>query len=483
MDGVEPTLLTPIAAEFADVELGDARLRKRLVQIAEAAERAPGASLPEQAGSSAALEATYRFFGNENVSAQTVFDGHVKATIDRAEKSSDVFIVHDTTEFRFGGTHDREGLGWISTDRRDGFLAHFSFCVSRDGQPLGSLGLFAWNRQGKRKGRLTAKRRLSDPSRESLRWQDAALLTGELLHNKAKAIHLMDREGDSYELFALLLEHEQNFVIRLGHDRRLEPGRGATASAKLYESLSQSPFFFEREIKLSARGKPNGSNKTTAFPARKRRIASLEVRAGRREIFINSAAPPHLPRSLLLNFVEVTEPNPPDDEPPVLWRLVTTEPIETADQVAAIIDAYRQRWIVEEFFKAVKTGCRYQQLQLETGRGLLIALAIESAIAWRMLLLRWIAHEKTGSSAANVLPKEQLELLIALSKLETKRPLSEQPNVEDAMLEVARLGGHIKNNGPPGWLILRRGFDKLLTIHRGWSLANEGECTQRCDQS
>ncbi|MGB5220411.1 MAG: hypothetical protein WBN60_05245 [Polyangiales bacterium] len=34
--------------------------------------------------------------------------------------------------------------------------------------------------------------------------------------------------------------------------------------------------------------------------------------------------------------------------------------------------------------------------------------------------------------------------------------------------------GHIRNNGLPGWLILRRGLDKLLSIQRGWILARAG---------
>lgn len=471
---MQSTSLAPICTEFSDVDLGDARLNRRLVQIAQAAERAPGASLPEQSGSSAALEATYRFLGNDRVSAQSVFDGHVNATLDRAEAASAVFVVHDTTEFRFGGERHREGLGWINSDRRQGFLAHFSFCVSLQGRPLGCLGLFAWARQGHKKGRRTKLIELSDPDRESQRWHEAALLTAERLHNRATAIHLMDREGDSYELLALLLEHEQRFVIRLGHDRRLEPGRGASTTPKLYESLSCSPLFFEREVQLSARRKPEGSNKGQVFPARNRRLARLAVRAEARELFPNHNVAPLLPWPLSLNFVEVRELDPPQDEAPVIWRLVTTEPIDSAEQVAAVIDAYRQRWIIEEFFKALKTGCRYQQLQLDTSRALLVALAIESAIAWQLLLLRWAAHQTPQHPASEVFPEEQLQLLAALVKAETKRSLPKHPTVRDVLLEVARLGGHIKNNGPPGWLILRRGLDKLLWIQRGWILARAG---------
>lgn len=66
-----------------------------------------------------------------------------------------------------------------------------------------------------------------------------------------------------------------------------------------------------------------------------------------------------------MNFVEVREIDPPQGEQPVLWRLVTTEPIDTIEQIAAVIDSYRCRWIIDDFFKALKTGCRYQELQLK----------------------------------------------------------------------------------------------------------------------
>ncbi len=479
---MQPTLLTPVSAEFSDVDLGDARLNRRLVQIAEAAGRAPGASIPEQAGSSAALEATYRFFGNARVTPEVVFDGHVQATVARAADASKVYVIHDTTEFRFGGDSPREGMGRINTDRQEGFLGHYSLCVSEQGEPLGSLGCYAWSRPALRRQRRSHTVSCSDPDRESLRWHDAAVLTGELLHGKAAAIHLMDREGDSYELFALLREYEQRFVIRLRADRRLEPGRTAPETPKLYESLHKSPLVFEREVTLSARPKPKGWRTTAVYPKRNRRLAELEVRAGARELFPSQSVAKHTPPSLELNFVEVKEPNPPDNEEPIVWRLVTTEPIDTAEQVAAVIDAYRQRWLIEEFFKALKTGCRYQQLQLESSRGLLIALAIESAVAWRLLLLRWAAQHRPDKPASSVVPGEQLKVLRAISKLDGNRPITSQATVRDVLLNVASLGGHIKNNGPPGWLTLRRGFDKLLTLHQGWDLARAAESAERCDQ-
>jgi hypothetical protein len=176
---------------------------------------------------------------------------------------------------------------------------------------------------------------------------------------------------------------------------------------------------------------------------------------------------------LRLRLVEVRETNPPRAEAPIVWRLITTEPIATEQDVAAVIDAYRQRWLIEEFFKALKTGCRYQQLQLESFRALLIALSIESAIAWKLLLMRWCAQHHPNVIAGNMLPPEYVSVLRELAAVDTGHCVQHMDS-RTALLEAARLGGHIKNNAAPGWIVLRRGLDILVAIHRGWSLAQRG---------
>lgn len=465
--------LAAVSKEFENTDFGDVRLTRRLQQIADSAEKNPSASLPAQAGSSAALEATYRFLENDSVSAETTLDSHINCTVERAASYPYVYVIHDTTEFKFNGEKRREGLGWVETPQDQGFLGHFSFCASPSGEPLGTLGLYAWSRQGSPKGHRRQNVSQSDPDRESLRWIEAALSAAERLYEKTEGIHLMDREGDSYELFSFLLEHNQRFVIRLRHDRRLEKGRAATIGPKLYESLSNSPYFFDREVVLSARKGSKSPKSKKKFPPRASRLAHLEVRAATKEIFIGNGASAHLPPSLKLNFVEVRETQTNGTEEPVVWRLVTTEPIETEEQVAAVVDAYRQRWLIEEFFKATKTGCRYQDHQLESACTLLTMLAIESAVAWKMLLCRWLAHNDPDAPAEKIVSPIQLAILKATAKKQ-KRKIPDKLNAAFVLQEIALLGGHIKNNGSPGWLVLRRGFDQLLFLEQGWRLAQEG---------
>jgi hypothetical protein len=76
-----------------------------------------------------------------------------------------------------------------------------------------------------------------------------------------------------------------------------------------------------------------------------------------------------------LNLVRVQEVNVPEGDEPIEWRLWTSLPIDTAEQICEVVDAYRGRWVVEEFFKALKTGCAFEERQLQSRESLLNALA------------------------------------------------------------------------------------------------------------
>ena len=467
--------LSPLSTEFTNAELSDSRRTARLEQIADQAAAAPDASLPDRAGDASQLEGTYRFLNNSHVEPEAVLAPHQRCVVSRAQAAGVVLVLHDTTDFGFGG-EARQGLG-VLRGKTAGFYAHFSFCVGLDGRPLGTLGLHAWMRQSEPKGKRSQQHANYDPDRESLRWPEAVHRCEELLHGHAQAIHVMDREGDCFEWLADMVEHEHRFVVRVTHDRRLDADRKAKDVGKLYESLASAPVLVEREVPLSPRkqvvGRPPNKER---FPDRKMRIARLAMRATTLEISPGNGSALHLPARLKLNFVEVTELDVPEGEAPVLWRLVTTEAVQTAEQIASVVDIYRRRWQIEEFFKAIKTGCRYEDLQLESGRALLVALPIYAAVAWRMLLLRWLDRHEPGAPAEQVLNKSQLAVLLAVRKREGK-PLPAAPTVHDAMTAIARMGGHLSQNGPPGWRVLGRGMNKLLEMEIGW-LAATGEVVE-----
>jgi hypothetical protein len=289
----------------------------------------------------------------------------------------------------------------------------------------------------------------------------------------------MDREGDSYDTYRLLKEASVRFVIRArtGWERKGESGgvRGTFP-----ELAKKTPIRLKRTVELSRRAptKVDVLNKT--HPPRKERTAKLLVYATP----LQMKCPHHYARSedgyrgpLEVNVVYVDEPRPPHGQEPVSWMLITNEPIDTREQVERIVDHYRARWIIEEFFKALKTGCAFEKRQLESYAALKNALAVFSVIAWRLLLLRAVSRDTPSAPAEAVATARQLRLLRSLKRLDHPRvrgvELPEHATAHDVLLAVAKLGGHLKQNGPPGWQILGRGYDSLLLLEVGWIARGE----------
>lgn len=159
------------------------------------------------------------------------------------------------------------------------------------------------------------------------------------------------------------------------------------------------------------------------------------------------------------------EVDAPDGQGPVDWLLYTTEPLDTKQQLEAVVDYYRCRWQIEELNKALKTGCVVQERRLESLDALTTMLALSLPIAVALLALRALARADASCPAVTVLDEHQIAALRHISH----RPLPKNPTVQDALWCIAGLGGHIKNNGQPGWQVLQRGMEKFVIFAAGWS--------------
>ena len=466
------TKVAPPSDEFAGADFGDARITHRLMRVADAVAKVPAAGLPAAAGSDGELEGVYRFLRNERVTPAKILDPHLARTVERVGDRA-LLVVHDTTEFAFGGKAHREGLGRINVKgQKQGFFAHLALAVAADGsrEPLGIVGLQTIVRSGPSTKHARSQRR-PGTSNELSRWFELALLVGKTF---PKAIHLMDREADSYEIVSNLMAGGARFVIRICRDRCLafEEGR----ESKLFAAADRGPIFASRTVPLSRRQKESDPEDRRAHPPRVERMAKLRIRATTHTIKrpIYASLKEH-PLALAVSVVTVEEVNTPLGATPISWRLITTEPVETVEQIEAIIDAYRARWVIEEYFKALKTGCAFEKRQLESFRTLVNALAVFSVVAWRLLVLRSVARGRASAPAAEALTPRQVRLLQRVSTMKgpgvPRIEMPANPTARDALLAVARIGGHIKNNGDPGWQVLGRGYDSLLLMELGWRAA------------
>ena len=157
---------------------------------------------------------------------------------------------------------------------------------------------------------------------------------------------------------------------------------------------------------------------------------------------------------------------------PIEWMLVTSDAVQTVEDATAVVDHYRARWLIEDYFKALKTGCAFEKRQLTTFDGLVRALALFVPMAWHLLVLRHLGRADSPRPVTRYLERERLLLL---RKLLTRRRyrLPPRPTVREAMLGMAALGGHIANNGPPQWIVLGRGLTRVLDAEVGWQLARQ----------
>ena len=468
----------PISGEFSGAELGDARLEKRVLKIADTLAAMPDESFPTLTSNDSELEAFYRFFNNEKVEAELVLAPHFRETARRAalELEKSVVVIHDTTAFSFGGQTKRKGLGRLKTGSEhavQGFYAHMALVSSIEtGAPLGVLGVVPVVREGPPVPYPDFKPKRHGRVREFERWErlvdEACARLGEI-----RAIHVMDREADAFSVFHQLTEKEQDFVIRAKGERVLDVPRGDREEPRLLShAIERGKYVMSREVQLSAK-RSDRMARLRKIPQRMMRIATLDVSV----THVNVRHPTYvagrsrhgspLPRSVPVNVVHVREVDTPSEQTPVEWTLLTTLPIDTEEEVQFVIDCYRRRWLIEEYFKAIKTGCAFEKRQLESRHALMNALAVFVPIAWRLLLLRYLAREAPNRPATDVLSERQIKILSARKKV----PLGNAPTVRQAMLAVAAEGGHIKNNGDPGWQVLGRGFEKLLDMELGYSIA------------
>jgi hypothetical protein len=451
---------------MASGDLGDARLNARRDRLMTVLEQSPDAGFPEACASDSETEALYRFLRNRRVSLAAIMEPHLEATGVRCRALDDVLVIHDTTEMSFPREQQRTGLTRLGPGRQ-GFWFHTALAVSAEGlrAPLGLIAVASFARPATAGPKPPWRERFRDPHKESRRWADGVTAVRGRVGEPGRAIHVMDREGDSYELFAALTAHGERCVVRVRYDRQIVSTETA-APLRLSDARTQVAVLVEREVTVAPRRAEDRAQRL-AHPARDGRVATVSFTAcpvvlQRPQDHRSST----LPATVAVNVVFGWEAHPPPGEPPVEWWLVTTEPIDTIEQVLQIVEWYRTRWLIEEFFKCLKTGCAYEQRQLESLDTLLIALALLAPIAWQLLLMRHLARNLPETRATVALTARQVAILRTTAG-GTK--LSAAPSIRDALLVVARLGGHLRQNGEPGWLVLTRGMQKLRDMEAGWA--------------
>jgi hypothetical protein len=406
-----------------------------------------------------ALEVRFnRFLGNARVTAGRIVESWSGSTV-AAVAGRHVLAIQDTSEIHFNtAPQRRRGLGEIGKGNNHGVLLHPMLAVDADnGNCLGLLSGKIWTRKGRRT--ISHDRRdLSD--KESQRWIETALASKPLLSDAAAVTFIGDRENDIFAFYASVTDERCHAIVRSMHDRMLANGAG------LYAAIECVPAQDRRPIRLLARAQ------------RPERSAHLELRfdtvvlARPQTRFLH-----HLPKSLSLTVIDVREINPPAGVEPLHWRLLTTHRVANAQDAWQIVEWYKQRWIIEQFFRVLKTqGFRLEDSQIGTADRLLklVAIAAKAAIITIQLLQARNGGQQPAHIAFNA---SELAALTALNRqLEARSKRLKNPHPPHRLAWAAwiigRLGGWdgYQSSKPPGPISFKNGLEYFHAVAAGWSL-------------
>ena len=243
-----------------------------------------------------------------------------------------------------------------------------------------------------------------------------------------------------------------DFIIRSYRDRKL-----AGQAGHLQEALAQAPVLGRTTVEVRSRG---GEPKRTAI---------VEIRNVR--VDLNGPWRPEGWQPPLRNIgvVEAQEIDAPEGvKEPLHWILLTSLPGATWAQAQRVVGRYMARWWVEEYHKALKSGARVEDSQLERACRLEVLIGVLAVVAVRLLSTKMLARGRPESfEAAESFGPEMLELL----EKKLGKPKGGWTN-QNVLVATARLGGFIgrKSDGLPGWQTIWRGWQRLMWMCEGANL-------------
>ena len=438
--------------QFGHCELGDVRRTRRLVYYATQAAADPSSSTPKQTECWDDCKAAYRLIDCEDVTFPAITAPHYQAT--RARTEGTWLLISDTTDTHFPGKNVK-GLGPTGNGGGRGFLLHSSLMVRADGKEIAGLAgqVIRYRRQVQKE--TGGAQRVQRKDRESVIWGQLIEQIGPPPQG-VRFLHVCDRGGDQFELYCRMVQQQTGWVVRAAQLQRrvFNPQREEVKLSAYLESL---PVAGSYTLDLAA-------NKN-----QRARQATLEVRFG----VLILPQPQHHSRwvkeagirEIPVAVVEAREAHPPRGVQPARWVLLTSEPVKSFEDAWRILEYYEKRPLVEEFHKALKTGCCLESRQYETAKRLEAITGVLSILAVRLLQLKMVARDDPQRPAEQVVPVKWIAMLRGLRKRKLPAPWT----VRDFYREMAKLGGFLgrKSDGEPGWLTVWRGFEKLHLCLRG----------------
>lgn len=475
--------------ELQSVDLIDKRLEQRFRKLLDRLSQASTASIPAACDDRAEMVAAYRFFDNDKVSFENVLEPHIESSYRRVAQRNVALLVQDTTELDLTRPHSTvEGTGPLQHGNRCGALLHLLHAFTVDGTPLGTLAAEAWTRetvpeQERTKRGSSAKRmqcaRKPFEDKESHRWLTTAdHCTDIKTHTpNTQLIMLADRESDITEVIDYCRSQEDfDWIIRSEGTRVLNRQNKAETSISVHDYLRKTKPLFDRELDIRERhswGKDSVKHRPGKAD-RRGRVLKVSVHAA--EVTLNDPRPYHND-GVKVGAVLVRETKPNKRDQPLEWLLLTSLPIQTDHDAEQIIEYYLQRWMIELFFKVLKSGCKIESRRFEHLDRFLPALSLYLIVAWRSLYVCRMSRAHADASCEFLYSEAEWK---SVWQVVTKQvPPLRPPRLMEMTRLMASRGGYInrKNSGPPGPQSVWLGLQEMHTIAECWLAFGPGAKT------
>lgn len=149
------------------------------------------------------------------------------------------------------------------------------------------------------------------------------------------------------------------------------------------------------------------------------------------------------------------------------WILVTNLRVENAEDALRIVEMYRARWLIEEYHKALKSGCKIEECQMRYAHRLQALLGFLGIVATKLLASKEFCRLQPMQPAIKVVSKEMIIVVTRYFKI-SRQGLT----AGEFWRLVARLGGFLarKSDGDPGWQTTWKGFMRLQDMMLGFRL-------------
>jgi hypothetical protein len=442
--------------EVGTAALGDARRTRRLATVLSDLAARPGEGIPAACATPAATKAAYRFLANEAIDAAQILAAHIAASAERLRGEATILALQDTTTLDFTAHAAVAGVGPLAHPARTGLLVHSVLAATAEGVPLGLLHQHIWARDPDAVGQRHTRRQRPTAEKESQRWLDAQTATQHLVPAGTPVITVADREADIYDLFALARPADHDLLIRATHNRRV-----AEEARYLWAAVQTAPVGEVVPVAVGRR----------ADRAPREALLTLRWAA------ITLLPPRNRPDRAALAAIPVVailaeDPVPPPGETAIRWLLLTTLPVAGGEAALDCVRVYAQRWLIERYHFALKSGCRIEALQLRTAARLERAVAICAIVAWRLLWLTYLARADPERPCTVALSPGEWQVLFAATHPRTALP-ARPPPLGHAVRWIARLGGFLDRagDGEPGVKVLWRGLRRLDDLTLGWQRA------------